>query len=90
MLHSFTVQDPAGTGRSVALKFSKEGYKVALIARRLETSKSVEAEITKNGGEALSVAADTGRQSISVCFASITSKSTQPYLPIHANCFRAI
>ena len=48
----------------MAIKFAKQGYKVALVARRLETSKAVEKEITSSGGEALSVGADTGNQPI--------------------------
>ena len=50
----------AGTGASVARKFALEGFKVALVSRRLETLQPVEQDIKAAGGEALSVPADTG------------------------------
>ncbi|KXS96495.1 hypothetical protein AC578_6295 [Pseudocercospora eumusae] len=46
-----------GTGRAVALKFSKE-YPVVLLSRRTESFKDVVVYINKNGGKAIGIAAD--------------------------------
>lgn len=47
-----------GIGRAAALKFASDGAKIALIARTLEQLESIENEIKKTGGEAISVPMD--------------------------------
>lgn len=48
----------SGIGEATARLFGKEGFRVALAARRVERLKSVADEIQEAGGEALPVAAD--------------------------------
>lgn len=47
-----------GTGRSVALKFSKT-YPVALLARSPSSYADIVAEITQSGGQAIGIPTDT-------------------------------
>lgn len=49
-----------GAGAAIARRFAKEGYKVALVSRRMETLSPVQEEIKAAGHEALSVPCDTG------------------------------
>lgn len=61
----------AGTGRSVALKFSKN-YPVVLLARKPESYSSVVDEITRAGGRAIGISADTAdRKSVDSAFDTI-------------------
>jgi NAD(P)-dependent dehydrogenase (short-subunit alcohol dehydrogenase family) len=50
-----------GMGRACALRFAKEGARVALAGRRLEPLESTAAEICAAGGEALAIACDVTR-----------------------------
>jgi NAD(P)-dependent dehydrogenase (short-subunit alcohol dehydrogenase family) len=47
----------AGTGRSLALKFS-QAYSVALLARSPASYESIVEEINKNGGKAIGISTD--------------------------------
>lgn len=47
-----------GLGASLARKFSKEGYHVALLARNAEHLKPVEEEIANFGGKSISIVSD--------------------------------
>ncbi|KAK3387119.1 hypothetical protein B0H63DRAFT_149971 [Podospora didyma] len=61
----------AGTGRSVAVKFSK-AYPVVLLARKPESYNDIVAEIKQAGGEAIGISTDTGDpQSVAAAFAAI-------------------
>ncbi len=40
-----------GIGKSVSLKFAKEGYVVALMARNKDKLEAIQQEIEKNGGK---------------------------------------
>jgi len=51
-----------GIGAAVASRFAKGGLTVALIARDLEKLKTIELEITKEGGKAFSIQADTSQE----------------------------
>jgi NAD(P)-dependent dehydrogenase (short-subunit alcohol dehydrogenase family) len=58
------------TGGAVATRFAREGYSVALMARRQETLSPVEAEITGAGGKALALPTDaTDPASVAASFA---------------------
>ena len=60
-----------GTGRAVAIRFSKE-YPVVLLARKPESYEIAVAHITKAGGKAVGIAADaTNRESLKKAFESI-------------------
>jgi NAD(P)-dependent dehydrogenase (short-subunit alcohol dehydrogenase family) len=50
-----------GLGRSVALRFAREGYAIALMSRGTDKLQPVEAEIREGGGEAKSIACDATR-----------------------------
>ncbi|KAK3371272.1 hypothetical protein B0T24DRAFT_313023 [Lasiosphaeria ovina] len=61
----------AGTGRSVALRFSKT-YPVVLLARKPESYNDVVAEIKAAGGEAIGISADTADPAaVAAAFAAI-------------------
>jgi len=61
-----------GLGRSTAIKFAKEGYHVALIARNPAKLAPVAQEIEKLGGKSLSVPADASdHQSLKNAFSTI-------------------
>lgn len=47
-----------GLGRAVAVRFAREGFAVALMARQIETLEPVHREIEENGGRAVSIVAD--------------------------------
>ncbi len=68
----------------MAVRFAQEGYKVALVARRLESSKPVEEEIVKAGGQALSVAADTGIPSLQSAASMDCPKNSAPMPTLRA------
>jgi len=64
-----------GLGTSVARKFAKEGYPVALVARSEKHLKPLQATIEKQGGKALSVCADaSSEQSLKDAFGVIRSQ----------------
>ena len=65
----------SGAGAGIAKKFAENKYKVALVSRRLEPLLSIEAEIKKAGGEAISVAADTGKARIVTAFLQLLIQS---------------
>src|SRR5690349_2476951 len=48
----------AGIGRAVALRFARDGWAVAICARRADRLETVAAEIRAAGGQALAVVAD--------------------------------
>src|SRR4029077_339908 len=60
-----------GTGKAIAITFALEGAKVCLIDRELERALETHREITANGGEALSVAADVTKSAD--CAAAVAS-----------------
>src|SRR5437868_6612665 len=49
-----------GLGASVAQRFAREGYAVALLARGEASLREIHADITKNGGRAAVFTADAG------------------------------
>jgi short-subunit dehydrogenase len=57
----------AGLGASLARRFAVGGYTVALVSRKMESLLPVEQAITKEGGKALSVTADTGKACSTLC-----------------------
>jgi NAD(P)-dependent dehydrogenase (short-subunit alcohol dehydrogenase family) len=60
-----------GTGRAVAIRFSKE-YPVVLLARKPESYENAVAHITKAGGRAIGIAADaTDKDSLKKAFETI-------------------
>ena len=71
-----------GTGRSVAVRFSK-AYPVVLLARRPESYNDVVAEINNAGGKAIGITTDTADQS-SVASAFETIKNELPDLKLAA------
>lgn len=52
----------SGIGRAVALRFAKEGAKVAVVDLNLEGAKRVAKEIKDFGGEAIAVQCDVGEE----------------------------
>jgi NAD(P)-dependent dehydrogenase (short-subunit alcohol dehydrogenase family) len=71
-----------GTGRSVAIRFSKS-YPVVLLARGPESYNEVVAEINQAGGKAIGITADAGDQA-SVAAAFATIKKELPGLKLAA------
>jgi len=64
-----------GTGASVAQAFAKEGYAVALLARRTESLKPVEDSIKSAGGIAASFPTDVSdEKSVQAAFAGVAEK----------------
>jgi short-subunit dehydrogenase len=53
----------SGIGRLLALRFAREGARVALVARRIEELEAVAAEIRNAGGEALVLPCDVSERS---------------------------
>lgn len=51
---------PQGAGAGAARRFAKEGYKIALVSRKKESTDPIEKELKAAGGDAISVLADTG------------------------------
>lgn len=58
--HKLGVELTAGTGAAVARRFAKEGFKTALLSRKLANLSPVEKEIQEAGGKAISVPCDCG------------------------------
>jgi NAD(P)-dependent dehydrogenase (short-subunit alcohol dehydrogenase family) len=68
-----------GLGAAVARRFAREGYAVALMARRAETLAPVERAITEAGGHALSVTSDaTDPASVRDAFARVAASLGAP------------
>lgn len=68
-----------GLGAAVARRFAREGYAVALIARREESLSGAREEIESEGGTALAVTADaTDAGSVSSAFEKVRSELGDP------------
>lgn len=64
-----------GLGAAAAKRFAREGYAVALVARTLQSSADVQAEIAGQGGVARVVAADAGDPAaVAAAFAEIRAE----------------
>lgn len=69
----------SGLGASVARRFSREGYSIALMARREESMAGVESEIREGGGRAISIPTDaTDPASVGSAFDKIKSELGDP------------
>ena len=53
-----TPGDTIGNGRATAIVYAREGARVLLVDRRLESAEDTREMITKEGGEALAFGAD--------------------------------
>src|ERR1700738_4194988 len=51
----------SGIGRATALLFAAEGANVSVVDRAEESARTVAAEITKGGGEAIAISADVSK-----------------------------
>lgn len=68
-----------GLGRALALRFAREEFAVALLARREESGRPVQAEIEKLGGSAGSYACDSSdEQSVRTAFARVRDELGSP------------
>ena len=68
-----------GLGAAVARRFAREGFAVALMARRLESVAGVREEIEDAGGTALSISADaTDPTSVAAAFDEVRSSLGDP------------
>ena len=68
-----------GLGAAVARRFAREGYAVALLARREESLAGAREEIEAEGGTALAVTADaTDHESVSAAFEKVRSELGDP------------
>lgn len=73
-----------GLGAAVARRFAREGYAVALIARREESLSGVREEIESEGGTALAVTADaTDAGSVSAAFERVRSELGDPEVLVY-------
>jgi len=64
-----------GLGAAVAKRFAREGYALALVARKAESSEPVRAEIEQQGGVARVLTADAGDPAaVAAVFAEIQGK----------------
>lgn len=57
-----TPGDTIGNGRATAILYAREGARVLLVDRRLESAEETRAMITKEGGEAIALQADATRE----------------------------
>ena len=57
-----TPGDTIGNGRAAALLFAREGARVMLVDRRVESARDTQAEIEKEGGDSFSFEADITRE----------------------------
>lgn len=68
-----------GLGAAVARRFAKEGFAVALMARREESMADIKREIENDGGKAISIPADsTDPASVESAFGEIKSELGDP------------
>lgn len=68
-----------GLGAAVARRFAKEGFRVALMARREESMSGVEREIENEGGKAVSIPTDaTDPASVEAAFGKARSEFGEP------------
>lgn len=68
-----------GLGAAAARRFAREGFAVALLARRADALQAVESEITAAGGKALSVVADASDpESVAAAFAAVRAHLGDP------------
>jgi NAD(P)-dependent dehydrogenase (short-subunit alcohol dehydrogenase family) len=68
-----------GLGAAVARRFAREGYAVALLARRPEALQDVERDIAAAGGKAASFAADASDPaSVAAAFAAMRARLGDP------------
>lgn len=73
-----------GLGSSLCKRFSKGGYSIAMIARRIETIKPLELEINNTGRKSLAIQADAGSiESIKSAFTSIRELLGNPEVLIY-------
>jgi NAD(P)-dependent dehydrogenase (short-subunit alcohol dehydrogenase family) len=73
-----------GLGAAVARRFAREGYAVALLARRVDALAEIEGAITSAGGKAASFAADaTDAASIAAAFASVRERLGDPSVLVY-------
>eukprot|EP01097_Dermamoeba_algensis_P002907 TRINITY_DN215_c0_g1_i1.p1 TRINITY_DN215_c0_g1~~TRINITY_DN215_c0_g1_i1.p1 ORF type:complete len:273 (+),score=54.62 TRINITY_DN215_c0_g1_i1:2-820(+) len=82
-----------GIGRSVSLKFAREGYDLALISRKIENTLAVKKEIEKSFGSCrtLAVSADAGvEENIQEAFSKIRKDLGDPSVLIYNAAARRI
>lgn len=73
-----------GLGAAVARRFAREGYAVALVARREESLSGARQEIESEGGTALTVAADaTDPESVTAAFGRIRGELGEPEVLVY-------
>ena len=73
-----------GLGASVARRFAREGFAVALVARGKDKLEPVQGDIEKAGGSALSVTADaTDPASVSAAFSQIREQLGDPTVLVY-------
>ena len=73
-----------GLGAAVARRFSREGFALALMARREEALETVQADIHKSGGVALPVSADaTDPASVASAFDKVRKDLGAPEVFVH-------
>ena len=73
-----------GIGSSVAHRFAKEGFSVALLSRSKEKLTRIQEEIEKSGGKAISIGADASdEKSIKNAFDEIRSSFGNPSVLVY-------
>jgi NAD(P)-dependent dehydrogenase (short-subunit alcohol dehydrogenase family) len=64
-----------GLGSALAIKFAKEGYRVAMMSRTVEKLLPIEKEISNNGGESISLSTDASSEpSVKDAYAKILER----------------
>lgn len=73
-----------GLGAAIARRFAREGFAVGLMARSEEKLTSLQTEIEKDGGTALSISADaTDPASVTLAFAQVQQKLGNPEIFVY-------
>ncbi len=73
-----------GLGASVARRFAREGFAVALMARKEESVAGVQEEIEGEGGTALSVSADaTDQPSVEIALGRVRDELGDPEVLVY-------